>query len=88
MTNPLSLEWHEGYGPGTNIWFAHRYGYSGNCAAVDLKPGGWQYLIFDRNGTKVNFESARATTPLNARTIAAERLLGWLEREVNQNHDQ
>lgn len=51
MTNPPSLEWHEGYGPGTNIWFAHRYCYSGNCAAVDLKPGGWQYLIFDRNGT-------------------------------------
>ena len=51
MTNPLSLEWHEGYGPGTNIWFAYRSDDSGNCAAVDLKSGGWQYLIYDRNGT-------------------------------------
>ena len=60
----------------------------------NLGSSGYEFTIrvkFRRGGQvtpTVNYESARATTPLNARTIAAERLLGWLEREVNQNHDQ
>ena len=51
ISSDPSLYWHDDYGRYEDVWFAYRVGESGNCAAVDRHPEGWQYLIYDRNGT-------------------------------------
>lgn len=43
-----ACNWHTEGGRYENVWFAHRPGDLGACAAVDEQPGGWQYLLFDR----------------------------------------